>query len=262
MSDTIEAISGISLASIESLSGKSKSVIGKVGGITKPSGGSGIVTNNLRMHLDAGNVNSYPGSGTAWTDLISGNDATLKNGVGYSSSDGGHLILDGTNDYIDANIFTIPAKITVSVWLSADHFGSTQQILTSDKSTRPRIRNWQFRIDSNGKVRAIGFHTSGSNNIQLVTTSTLSANTWTQVSFTIDGTNMKIYFNGVQQATTSFAHDILGNGSTGDTAIGTRNQVSPRDFFDGKIAVALVYSEALSATELTQNYNALQSRFS
>jgi hypothetical protein len=254
----IDKINGTAFDNIANLNGVAKGSISKFNGIEPPSA-SGIVTNNLLMHLDAGNANSYPGSGTAWTDLISDNDATLKNGVGYSSSDGGHLVLDGTNDYIDANIFTIPARVTVSVWLSADHFGSTQQILTSDASP---IRNWQFRIDGNAKVRAIGFHTSGSNNIQLVTTSTLSANTWTQVSMTIDGTNMKIYFNGVQQATTSFAHDILGNGSTGDTAIGIRLQRSPRDFFDGKIAVALVYSEALSATELTQNYNALQSRFS
>lgn len=254
----IDKINGTAFDNIANLNGVAKGSISKFNGIEPPSA-SGIVTNNLLMHLDAGNANSYPGSGTAWTNLISDNDATLKNGVGYSSSDGGHLVLDGTNDYIDANIFTIPARVTVSVWLSADHFGSTQQILTSDASP---IRNWQFRIDGNAKVRAIGFHTSGSNNIQLVTTSTLSANTWTQVSMTIDGTNMKIYFNGVQQATTSFAHDILGNGSTGDTAIGIRLQSSPRDFFDGKIAVALVYSEALSATELTQNYNALQSRFS
>jgi len=259
---SVSKVNAIALSSVSKVDDVAKASIAKLSSVTVPAASSGIITSNLLMHLDAGNVNSYPGSGTAWTDLVSGNDATLENGTGYNSGDGGHLVLDGTNDYIDANIFTIPARVTVSVWLSADHFGSNQQILTSDRATTPKVRNWQFRIDSNAKVRVIGFHTSGSNNIQLITTSTLSANTWTQVSFTIDGTNMKIYFNGVQQATTSFAHDILGNGSTGDTAIGTRNQVSPRDFFDGKIAVALVYSEALSATELTQNYNALQSRFS
>ncbi|GIS08892.1 MAG: hypothetical protein CM15mP113_0220 [Pseudomonadota bacterium] len=32
-------------------------------------GGGGIVTNNLVLHLDAGNSSSYSGSGTTWADL-------------------------------------------------------------------------------------------------------------------------------------------------------------------------------------------------
>lgn len=48
-----------------------------------------IVTDGLVLCLDAGNVKSYPGSGTVWNDL-SGNDnnGTLVNGVGYSGTNG------------------------------------------------------------------------------------------------------------------------------------------------------------------------------
>lgn len=49
MSDNIEAISGISLASIESLSGKSKSVISKVGGVTKPASGGSIAISDITV---------------------------------------------------------------------------------------------------------------------------------------------------------------------------------------------------------------------
>lgn len=54
--------------------------------------------------LDAGNVRSYPGSGTTWFDLSgNNNNGTLVNGVTWTSANGGYFICDGINDYIDVN---------------------------------------------------------------------------------------------------------------------------------------------------------------
>ena len=50
--------------------------------------GKSIVTDGLVFYVDAANSNSYPGSGTTWTDLIGSNNATLDNGPTYSSSNG------------------------------------------------------------------------------------------------------------------------------------------------------------------------------
>jgi hypothetical protein len=224
----------------------------------------GVITTDLVLHLDAGNSTSYPGTGTNWTDLVSTTNATLENGTAYNSGNGGHFVFDGSDDYVDATFFTVPSKITVSVWCSIDSVGASggpvRQLFTSDDSTTP-VRNWQFRVESDGKVRAIVFHTSSPNNVSLTTSSTLSANTWTQVSMTVDGTYLKIYFNGVEQASTSFPYSILGNGSTGDLLMGARHSGSVTDYLDGKIAVGLIYSEALSSTDLTYNYNILKDRF-
>jgi hypothetical protein len=64
----------------------------------------GVVTTNLSMFLDAGNASSYPGSGTAWTDL-SGNsrNGTLTNGPTYTSADGGSIVFDGTDDFVQCS---------------------------------------------------------------------------------------------------------------------------------------------------------------
>ena len=48
-----------------------------------------IVTDGLVFYVDAGNEDSYAGSGTTWTDLIGGNNGTLANGPTYSSANGG-----------------------------------------------------------------------------------------------------------------------------------------------------------------------------
>lgn len=58
----------------------------------------------LLVYLDAGNVDSYPGSGSTWTDLSgNGADGTLHD-VTYSSSNGGSLVFNGTTSYISSTL--------------------------------------------------------------------------------------------------------------------------------------------------------------
>jgi len=219
-----------------------------------------IVTDGLVFVVDAANYGSYPGSGTTWTDLAGNNNGTLTNGPTFDSGDGGSIDFDGTNDYSDITSFAIPTNITISAWINPSTSTSAGQILTSDDSA-VSIRNWQFLMEADNTVRAIVFHTSSPNNVQVVTTDTIPDDTWTMVSFTSDGTNIKIQFNGVEKATGSFPYSILGNGSTGDALIGARKSSSLAAFFNGKIAVAQIYNRALSSSEILQNYNALKSRF-
>jgi hypothetical protein len=66
-------------------------------------GNRSIVTSGLTLCLDAGNLKSYPTTGTTWTDLtkISGNGTLTNMGVtGFSSSNSGVLVFDGVNDYV------------------------------------------------------------------------------------------------------------------------------------------------------------------
>ena len=66
--------------------------------------GPRIVTNGLVFSVDAADRNSYPGSGTTWTDVsLSGNNGTLTNGPTFSSTYGGGIVLDGINDYVSIN---------------------------------------------------------------------------------------------------------------------------------------------------------------
>ena len=65
-------------------------------GVTGPN----IVTDNLILYVDAGNVQSYPGSGSTWYDL-SGNNYHMVNGntmPTYSSADGGKFTFNGSID--------------------------------------------------------------------------------------------------------------------------------------------------------------------
>lgn len=59
-------------------------------------------TPNILM-LDAGNTSSYPGTGTVWYDISGyGNAVSLINGPTFTSSYGGGIVFDGSNDYLSS----------------------------------------------------------------------------------------------------------------------------------------------------------------
>ena len=54
-----------------------------------------IVTDGLVLALDAGNIKSYTGSGTNWTNLIrSDNNGTLVGGPYYSGISSGSIVFE------------------------------------------------------------------------------------------------------------------------------------------------------------------------
>ena len=65
-----------------------------------------IVTDGLVFAVDAANYQSYPGSGTTWSDLVNGNDGTLTNGPTFDSGNGGSIVFDGSDDYMSTTYST------------------------------------------------------------------------------------------------------------------------------------------------------------
>jgi hypothetical protein len=86
--------------------------------------GPEIAESGLVLALDAGNLKSYPGSGTTWTDLSgNGNTGTLVNGVGYVGTNGGSLSFDGVDDDITITSYQLStsdssAPYTLSAWIN------------------------------------------------------------------------------------------------------------------------------------------------
>lgn len=78
---------------------------------------SGIVTDGLKLYLDASNPLSYPGSGTTWFDLSeNGNNGTMVNGVVPLSN---AMQFDGVNDYVEINSIDITSTpFTISSWFN------------------------------------------------------------------------------------------------------------------------------------------------
>jgi hypothetical protein len=59
--------------------------------------GPEINDTGLTLNLDAGNLNSYPGTGNVWSDVSGqGNNGTLIGGPGFDSANGGSLTFTNT----------------------------------------------------------------------------------------------------------------------------------------------------------------------
>jgi hypothetical protein len=76
-----------------------------------------IVTSGLVLCLDAANRKSYSGTGTTWSDLSGNNyNGTLTNGPTFNGANGGSIVFDSTDDFVNVgNIGTI-TSFTVLVW--------------------------------------------------------------------------------------------------------------------------------------------------
>ena len=221
-----------------------------------------IVTSGLVMNLDAGNTSSYPGSGITWTDLSgNGNNGTLTNGPTYSSANGGSIVFDGTNDYVNIGVGKgvnqFSGDFAVSVWVMADSTGSTFGNIIGDYYTNSiaTTNEWQLMISNTSQI---SFYRVGTGSIFNIA-SGYSANTWINVAVTRIGSTISLYTNSNLIATATNS-EIFGT-ATGNFNIGIdgNNTIEP---FKGKIATVQIYkNKGLSAAEVSQNFNALASRF-
>ena len=212
-----------------------------------------IITQNLVLCLDAANSKSYPGSGTTWTDLSGrGNTGTLTNGPTYSSANGGYIYFDGTDEYA-----TVPSN---SGWAFGEN-GTVEQWVYVAGNNGGNDRFWCVNNNSSGldayldgASYNIGFHGG-----VVLTTTTISQNTWVHFVVTYTSGTIKVYFNTVEQGLsgTTTGYNITNNGTL---YIG-RFIVAPYEL-NGRISSMKIYNRALSAAEVSQNFNALKGRFS
>lgn len=226
-----------------------------------------IVTNGLIFYVDAGNTKSYPGTGTAWYDRSGyGKNTTLVNGPTFNSSNGGSIVFDGVDDYVNVTppLLSGISQFTYSSFNKFTNNGNTGLALFSYGNYYDYPNDILFYWSSNQLHFQIGNGADGGGNYTYAV-----SNTWANTTLVFDGTQstndtrMKFYVNGIQQTAVSFDYTVPSS---------TYNSLSPAcnigayigigGFnFCGNIANTMLHNRALSQTEVTQNYNALKSRF-
>jgi hypothetical protein len=218
-----------------------------------------IVTNGLVLALDAGNIKSYPGSGTTWTDLSgNGNNGTLINGVGYSGDNLGSLVFDGVNDEVNADLGNSLVKdFTLDFWMKSSAVVEGRGMVEYGGSTYAIIA--AYRLLPNFCTFYWGT-TSATTSLTL-NTANLADNKWHQVTQTYDGTNARVYVDGDLKINDSST--FSGNlRNTSNKQINIGRWRGSGIFQDGNISSVKVYNRALTEQEIQQNFNALRSRFS
>lgn len=208
-----------------------------------------IPSSGLIVELDAANLKSYPGTGTAWYDLSgNGNDATLYNGVAYTASGGGSFNFDETNDYAKINNTSVlpTTAYTKVAWFRPET--NTANIISGTGT------NHAFWLGNTSTTLQAGHNGSWS---QISYSPGDMLNQWWHGAVTFsNSTGWVLYLNGVQVATNASTTTFP---SASGVCIGSFGDAS--NMFDGDIPVVQIYDRALTATEIAQTFNALRGRF-
>jgi hypothetical protein len=226
-----------------------------------------IVTDGLIFCVDAANKVSYPGSGTTCNGLINGIEGTLSTSNIFENSNNGVFGFDATSDYIDMDSNSIFSGenttdgFCVSFWMKVTNVQSAVILGNLD------LTNEWFQIAIQAGSNGIYFYDQDTGQLPVKTGNNFKIenailNNWYNISVVYkwgDTSNSFILVNGEDLTSTKASVSKTSITGACPLRIGRRGaSVWP---FHGKLGPIQIYNRALSAQEVTQNYNALKNRF-
>ena len=225
--------------------------------------GPNAVEDGLVLALDAANSRSYSGTGTTWSDLSgNGNTGTLTNGPTFDSANAGSIVFDGVNDYINyASNLNVGNTFTVNCWMKPTTSG--RQTIFSNKY--PYQSNKGFFLCCPGNSSTSFFISLGQDQkIAMSSNGAITSNIIQMITVTVNSNLelIKLYVNGLEISSYSLQTDadILVQYDSGVFVTGKRDTTS-NDKLNSPIYNLQMYNRALTAAEVTQNFNATRSRY-
>ena len=223
--------------------------------ITGSTFSNSIITDGLLMYLDAGNKNSYGGSGTTWTDLSgNANTGTLTNGPTFNSANNGYLIFNGSNQNVTIPNASIPTGNLLSfcVW----NYGiTTQQSSVVESRDVNGTRTLNVHLPwSDGTV----YFDCGGDRLSKAA-SNANYQGWHYWCFTknVSTGQMKISLDGVAWA---YSTGNVGSINT-TTAVRLCSYAINTTYHNAYIGNVKIYNKVLHNAEILSNYYATKTRY-
>lgn len=246
---------------------------------TTNAGSSVCVASQLPTVLQSGLVGYWPFCGNADDASGNGNNGTV-NGATLTNDRFGNASsaysFDGVNDYIvvqDIPILKPSNSISLCAWVNIDmseqsNFNSiiykshNQSQNYSSYSLITGNAGWNQTGNPGFTLRTTSsYNWTGANGTSTQVPGQNITNQWQFVCGTWDGTNMKIYQNGVLIATVPQSGTIIYN--TENLFFGKRKDGGGLDdFFTGKLDDIAIWNRALTASEIQQLYTLGNSTYS
>lgn len=200
-----------------------------------PLSSNGLVS-YYKLDESSGNAADNVGSFT-----LTNTDATYSTG----KINNGAVFNGSSAKLVTSSDLTTPKSI--SAWVKKTTNGGEDDIFAKWYTAKQDLVFW---TDATGQV-GIYANAFGEN---FNTTITLTTGVWYHVCYVnkIDGTNSKIFINGVEAA--SATGTTLSNSTSINASIGA-NSAESSNYFDGMIDEVGIWSRALTADEVSQLYN-------
>ena len=244
-------------------------------------GGSGIIivrypgsqraTGGTITSVGGHTIHTFTTSGTFtpnFGDLSgNGNNGTLTNGPTYSSANGGSLVFDGVDDYVDCVLnsgLTGTGSWTMSAWFKingAPSAGLYQNAIVDTDATGGSANmictDWSgYHGGSRNQLLYASRPSTGGSYTNLLGP-VLTQGIWYNATVVRNGTtDTKLYTNGSLSAT------YTGNIPTAtQPLVRIGRWTDAANYANCNISQVQIHNRALTAQEVQQNYNALKGRF-
>ena len=185
-----------------------------------------------------------------WVNLASNSGSGAITGANWT---GKEFNFDGSDDKVDLVnplVASPTTPLSFEAWAKSDTLGSWQTVMGINGS------NTQIAFSS-GNVITFG-RNGGAGAINASSGVSVVANTWYHIVGTYDGNvsnQVNIYVNGsLEGSNVDMGSNGNDNGSilrVGCTGLGSNGI----EFFNGQISLVRIYSRALTASEVSANYN-------
>lgn len=230
----------------------------------------GVVQANLVYSLDAGVTQSYPGSGSTWTDLTTNSiNATVSNGT-FTSEYGGGLVTANTATFITIGAqavnsklsftqnFTIEQVFKPSGYQANNYFSLTNQLFAKGTASTYNyatelLTDTQVTFIKRGSAEPLQYHSftvpSMINQINVLTFVVTS------------NTTVTCYMNGANIGSMAITGAGIAPVANDPTYIAPDITGADETVFKGTYYSCRIYNKALSEAEVKQNFNAIRDRY-
>jgi hypothetical protein len=216
-----------------------------------------FVVDNLRLYFNPDSYLSYPSSGTTITDLTGNSLNGVMSNVTFGQT---YFTFNGSNSQITINDNSLlepgSGDWTMEVWIKPTSLSAPGQVvlgkfdpggLSADISYAIRISGSNVRADfSNGSSATV------------TSDYTLSLNTWTHLVYVFNNVannNIITYIDGASYSTATHSFASILNTSA-NLYLGSYNGGEYPQYFTGQMGIVRLYSSALSASDVSKNFEA------
>ena len=161
---------------------------------------------------------------------------------------------NGTTDYADVlydGRLDTTNNYTISGWINPSDFINTYSVLMMKTSNYNDGFTFFIYWDANDPASALLVLQTGDGNNIDIATAPISANTWSYVTATYDGSTIRVYVNGVELGTRAFSTAVLNASQPLTLGVG----LSGNYYYKGGMDEFKLFDKTLSAAEISTIYS-------
>ena len=203
-------------------------------------------------------------NGVALDRSGSGNNGNLFNIATSTFYDAGKVgqgfNFDGSNDYVSVGSLSSYSFVqntgvfSATAWIKLATTAGQQAIFGSSET---RSAKGFVLFYTGNQLLHQAYNGDGVTYVFVGTSaaSSLSDTNWHHVAWTGDGSNVRVYIDGVVSGSLAGVGNLSSGDSTRTVLVGASNAASPSNLFSGIIDEVRIYNRALTAAEIKQLYD-------